>query len=81
MIFKVLLNGQIWIQYILTEGTAEEKFHYSETLSKYGTYFYKEEDIIEFETTCFETKPNLEKARAFVEALNDELNISWRIEA
>jgi len=81
MIYNILSNGQIWIQYILVDGSAEERFKYSEILNKYGTYHFKESDIIEFETTCFSSKPNLSQAREFVESLNDELNIRWCIEA
>ena len=79
MIFKILPNGQIWIQYILIKGTEEEKTHFSKILKRYGRYHYTDNDIIEFVTTCLNSKPNHQEARVFVESLNDELGVSLHI--
>ena len=81
MIYKVLQDGRIWIQFILVEGSPEEKFKYSEVLSKYGTYEYTEEDIIEFISRKMTFIPSLNEARNYVESINDELDIAKIIEA
>ena len=81
MIFKVLADGKIWIQFILIDGTAEEKERYSDILTKYGTYSYIEEDIIEFISTVPPAIPSALEARRFVEDLNNELNIAVLINA
>ncbi|MCM8526984.1 MAG: hypothetical protein NE327_10745 [Lentisphaeraceae bacterium] len=81
MIFKVLSDGRIWIQFILVDGTVEEKERYSSILPKYGTFSYTEEDIIEFISNPPTTIPSAVKARRFVEDLNNELNISVLLEA
>ena len=81
MIFKVLADGKIWIQFILVNGTAEEKESYAVILPKYGTYTYIEEDIIEFISTTPKAIPTAIDARRFVEDLNEELNIAVLIEA
>ena len=77
MIFKVLENGQIWIQFILEDHSIKAKSLFEVILSQIGTYKYIEFDIIEFESTCFVEPPNMIKARSFVESLNEKLeNIS-----
>ena len=81
MIFKVLTDGKIWIQFILVNGTAEEKERYAVILPKYGTYSYIEEDIIEFISKKPKAIPTAIEARRFVEDLNNELNISILINA
>ena len=80
MIFQVLEDGRIWIQFILVDGDAEEKFRYSEILSKYGSYKYIDEEIIEFVSNSLDDFPDREKARDYVMKLNDELKISELIE-
>ena len=74
MIFKVLENGQIWIQFILEDHSKKVKLLFEEILSQYGTFKYIESDIIEFVSSCFDTSPNLMRARAFVESLNEKLD-------
>lgn len=81
MIYKVLDNGQIWIQFILSENTERERSLYEKVLSHYGNFKYIEKDIIEFESTCFFEPPNAFRARAFVEGLNSELETAKCIEA
>ena len=81
MIFKVLADGKIWIQFILVDGSEEEKERYSSVLPKYGTYSYIEEDIIEFISMKPKAIPTAIEARRFVEDLNNELNIAVLIEA
>ena len=81
MIFRVLANGKIWIQFILVDGTTEEKERYSAILPKYGTFSYIEVDIIEFISTKPKTIPSAIEARRFVEDLNNELNITTLIES
>lgn len=81
MIFRVLSDGSIWIQFILVDGTADEKERYSSILPKYGTFSYIEEDIIEFISKTPSTIPSAVEARRFVEDLNNELNISVLLEA
>lgn len=81
MVFKVLDDGRIWIQFILVSESLEEKSNYSNILPKYGTYSYIEADIIEFISDLPDQKPNAHKARQYVENLNDKLNISLLIEA
>lgn len=81
MVFKVLEDGRIWIQYILTSDSLEEKSRYSNILPLYGTYSYIEFDIIEFISDKPAHKPNATEARQFVEKLNEELSISILIEA
>ena len=81
MIFRVLADGKIWIQFILANGSVEEKDRYSSVLPKYGTYSYIEDDIIEFISTKPKAIPTAVEARRFVEDLNNELNISVLIEA
>ena len=81
MIYKVLENGQIWIQFILSENTERERRLHEKVLSHYGDFKYIEKDIIEFESTCFFEIPNAARARAFVEGLNSELDTAKCIEA
>lgn len=81
MIFKVLNDGSIWIQFILVENSIEEKSRYADILPKQGTYSYIEEDIIEFTSFKPTSMPSAKDARRFVEDLNQELNISVLIEA
>ena len=81
MVFKVLEDGRIWIQFILSSDSLEEKSRYSNILPKYGNYSYIESDIIEFKSDVPAQKPNAQEARQFVESLNDELRISLLIEA
>ena len=80
MIFQVLEDGRIWIQFILVEGNAEEKFRYSEILSKYGSYKYIDSEIIEFVSDILPSYPNREDARDYVMKLNSELQIVELIE-
>lgn len=81
MIYKVLDNGQIWIQFILSENTERERRLYEKILSNYGDFKYIEKDIIEFESTCFFEIPNAFRARSFVEEINSELETAKYIEA
>ena len=81
MIFKVLEDGKIWIQFILVEGTAEERERYSTILPRYGSYFYVEEDIIEFISDKPSKIPSAMEARSYVEGINKELDITVLIEA
>ena len=81
MIFRVLADGEIWIQFILVDGTDDEKERYSSILPMYGTYSYIEEDIIEFVSTKPKAIPTAREARRFVEDLNNELNIAVLIDA
>jgi len=76
MIFQVLEDGRIWVQFILVEGDMEEKFRYSEVLSKYGTYKYIDEEIIEFVSSVPAVIPDRERARDYVMKLNRELKIA-----
>lgn len=80
MIFQVLEDGRIWIQFILLDGNAEEKFKYSEVLSRYGSYSYVDEEVIEFISTTPKSIPNREAARAYVMKINQELEIVDLIE-
>ncbi|MCM8539353.1 MAG: acyl-ACP desaturase [Lentisphaeraceae bacterium] len=80
MIFQVLEDGRIWIQFILVDGNAEEKFRYSDVLSKYGTYKYIDSEIIEFVSDLPKQSLNREKARDYVMKLNQELQIADLIE-
>ena len=80
MIFQVLADGRIWIQFILTDGSAEERFRYSEILSKYGSYKYIDSEIIEFVSDILPSFPNREDAREYVMKLNSELQIVELIE-
>lgn len=80
MIFQVLKDGRIWIQFILVDGSAEERFRYSEVLSKYGSYKYIDSEIIEFVSDVPEKLPNREIARKYVMELNKELEIVDLIE-
>ena len=80
MIFQVLEDGRIWIQFILVEGNAEEKFRYSEILSQYGSYKYIDSEIIEFVSDILPSYPNREDAREYVMKLNSELQIVELIE-
>ena len=80
MIFKVLSDGKIWIQFILVDGSVDEKTRYSSILSKHGIYSYIEEDIIEFISFMPHVKPSAREARKFVEDLNRELNITSLVE-
>lgn len=80
MIFQVLEDGRIWIQFILVEGSAEERFRYSEVLSKYGSYKYIDAEIIEFISDILPNYPNRESARDYVMKLNSELQIVELIE-
>ena len=81
MIYKVLENGQVWIQFILSENTERERRLFEKVLSRYGHLRYLEKDIIEFESTCFFEPPNALRARSFVEGLNSELDTAKCIEA
>lgn len=81
MVFNILADGRIWIQFVLVEGSAEERFTYSEVLNKYGSYNYTKCDIIDFVSDCPTSIPNLREARAFVEKINDELGITSIINA
>ena len=81
MVFKVLEDGRIWIQFILSSESLEEKSTYSNILPQYGSYCYKESDIIEFISDKPKTKPNAAEAREYVEDLNSKLGITLLIEA
>ena len=81
MVFKVLEDGKIWIQFILISESLEEKTRYANILPNYGTYSYIESDIIEFTSNLPAQKPNAKEAREFVESLNEKLNITLLIEA
>ena len=80
MIFQVLKDGRIWIQFILVDGSAEERFRYSEVLSKYGTYKYIDSEIIEFISNAQDKMPDREMARNYVMKLNKKLEIVDLIE-
>lgn len=80
MIFQVLEDGRIWIQFILVDGSAEENFRYSDVLSKYGSYKYIDSEIIEFVSTLPERPFNRETARDYVMNLNEKLEIADLIE-
>lgn len=73
MIYKTLKSGQIIIYMV---APPKDNYFYKEILSRYGNFKYIDEDIIEFETTCFDKKPNSFKARAFLEYILDNLNSS-----
>ena len=73
MIYKILEDGKILIQFVLADNNPNIKSNYSKVLNPYGNYKFIGDEIIEFVSFKPETKPNMKQAKVFVSSLNKKL--------